>query len=143
MRVGHYDLSISLVSNGYIYIHFLQDFFPNSNACVYTGDHITIAPTGKTHIHFHITNITYQMNNGYITYASSYNTSFCSLNIKDVTNVFSNSSITTKDKKEWLSHAACVNEYNVSFNKTPVDILDYDMDTFDIIFRLFLRGFSA
>lgn len=73
-------------------------------------------------------------------YASSYNSSFCSLPLEDVVRIFRDKTLQTADKKKWLADQACVNEYNVSFHKSTVEMLNDDM-TFDIIFRIFLRGF--
>lgn len=140
LRVGHFNLSVSITANGYIYVHYLHDYVPNSGNCVFSGDHITIAPTGKTHIHFHITSIMYQMDHHQMLYASSYNSSFCSLPLEDVVRIFRDKTLQTADKKKWLADQACVNEYNVSFHKSTVEMLNDDM-TFDIIFRIFLRGF--
>lgn len=143
VRIGHYNLSVSLERNGYMYIHFLQDFMPNSQDCVYSGDHITIAPTGKTHIHFHITNIMYHVDSyGNIVHASSQNTSFCTLPIADMNSVFRDKTMNAIFKKNWLLSVSCTNEYNVSFNRTALEMLHGDRDTFDVVFRIFLRGFA-
>lgn len=142
IRIGHYDLSVSVKPNGYIYIHFLQDFMPNSQGCVYSGDHITIAPTGAAHIHFHITNIIYYMDYGQIVDHESRGESFCTLPIKDMMAVFQNKKTTAVQKKDWLLSTACLNEQLFSFNMNALQRLNGDRDTFDVIFRIFLRGFA-
>lgn len=143
IRIGHYDLSVSITSNGYLYIHFLSDYMPNTGTCVFSGDHITIAPMDTTHIHFHITNITFYMNQGYIDHAKSFNTSFCSLPLETIKEVFQNKHQKIVDKKKWFKNASCVNEQNVSFNKSVMEMLYEDHDTFDILFRIILKGFAT
>ena len=143
IRIGHYDLSVSVATNGYIYIHFLQDFFPHSETCVYSGDHLTIGPTGKTHIHFHITNILYQLDAGHMMHVQSQNIMHCSLPLADIVDVFTSRSYTAEYKKQWLKDSACVAEDLKKMNKNTIQAVQYDHYLFDTVFRLFLRGFPA
>lgn len=144
LKVGKSILSISFTPQGYMYVHFLKHYVKGTKDCLFSGDHLTIAPSGTDNIHFHITKIQYQIDETEtIVGATSYNTSFCSIPIKMIMSTFNKKSLSTEQKQEWLLEQMCLNEYSVSFNKTVADMLYQDSDMKDIVFEVFMSGFVS
>jgi hypothetical protein len=140
---GGIKLSISLARRGYIYVHFLKDYMYGTSDCVFKGDHLTIAPSGEYNIHFHVTRIMYETDSeGHIYNVSSYNTSFCSIPMKNILEIFKGKKMSNTEKQEWFDSQLCLNEYNTSFNKTVKDMLYDDTEMTDVVFKIIMKGIS-
>lgn len=77
--------SLSVASNGFMYLHLLRNHVPYMHDCVYSGAHVTIGPHMKsnTHLHFHITNIDVTIKDGKL-HATKDNRSICSVAFNNI-----------------------------------------------------------
>lgn len=83
--------SLSVASNGFMYLHLLRNFVPYMHDCVYSGAHITIGPHMKsnTHLHFHITNIDTSVKDGKL-HATKNNHAICSIAFNNIDKAIKN-----------------------------------------------------
>ena len=141
LNLGKHKLSVSFARRGYFYVHFLKDSISELNNCIYSGSHLTIGPAGEKddeYVHFHVTHVNYEIDDdGNVVYASSYNTSFCSLKMEDIKKIVKNKKLSKEGKKEKLSTLMCVNKYGTSFNKDVKEMLREDATMIDIVFDIF------
>lgn len=136
-KIGSKMYSLSITENGYIYVHLLSNFIDDTNDCVYNGDHITIAPTGDSYIHFHVTRIQVVMYKKKAIYADSKSTSFCTLPLKDMKATITSKKMQASQKQEWFRSQVCSNEKFESYNKSLFDMLHKDPDMTSVIFHIF------
>lgn len=138
--------SFSVASNGYIYLHLLKDLLSNSQNCVYLGNHITIAPTKKTHIHFHITSLDFTIQDNKITSVRNKSASFCSLDMRKLKHIIEKAK-SDDEILHLVKNEICVNEnldsYMLNVQDTLWNDVRYDEidDIVQLLVALFKKGF--
>jgi hypothetical protein len=143
LKIGQKYVSLSVAANGYIYLHLLKDYLPFTEDCVFKGDHITIAPTKESHLHFHVTRIHLNIEGGQIVGHRSQNTSFCTIPISDLEGIFGNTSASSTVKKEEFMDLVCLNEHMTSFNRNVMEMLNSNKELFDIVVHVMVKGFEG
>ena len=132
--------SISIASNGYMYIHLLRNYVPNTHNCVYSGSHVTIGPhmRSNSHLHFHITNVEVSTKNGQIS-ATKENHAICSISYANLHHV-----ISTKDQQKQRFEALTCIQDNMTLRDIVWDGVRFDQidDTVHMLLSLLKKGMS-
>lgn len=133
--------SISVANNGFMYVHLLQNFVPNTRDCVYNGSHITIGPhmrSKEDYLHFHITNINVTIRDEHIV-GNKTNHAICSTSYKNLEAVFSN----REHQKQRFQELTCLQD-NMSLRDIIWDGVRHDQldDTVSMLLSLFKKGMS-
>jgi hypothetical protein len=134
--------SVSLTENGYMYMHILKEFVDNLENCVYKGDHITIAPTRDTHIHFHITRVQAVVEDKVVVSGKSYNASVCTLPLLPIRQNMSHKKSLMIEKRTWFDQQICESEHNGSINQSTSTVLFHDSYMADLVFKVLQKGFA-
>jgi hypothetical protein len=132
--------SISVASNGFMYIHLLRNFVPNTKDCVYSGSHVTIGPhmRSNTHLHFHITNVDVTSKDGKMS-ATKQNHAICSISYSHLMNV-----ITEKEhQKQRFEQLTCIQD-DMTLRDIVWDGVRFDQidETVDMLLSLLKKGTS-
>lgn len=129
--------SLSIASNGFMYIHLLRNFVPTTHDCVYSGAHITVGPHFKsnTHVHFHITNIEVTVKDGSIHNAKKENHAICSIPYDDIER--------TVDDKSLFEALRCLQD-NMNIRDVVWDSVRFDQldETVELLLALMKKGSS-
>ena len=128
--------SLSVASNGYMYLHLLRSYVPYMHNCVFSGAHITIGPhmRSNTHLHFHITNIEVTITDKKLT-AKKQNHAICSIPFAGIEKAISN--------KHSFENMTCIQDgmtlKDIVWDGVRFDEID---DTLSMMLSLVKKGVS-
>lgn len=137
IRLAKRWYSLSVASNGFMYLHLLRNYIPYHHDCVYSGAHITIGPhmRSNTHLHFHITNIDVQIKDGKLV-AKKDNRAICSV-------AFAHIDKAMKDRMSF-ENLTCIQD-DMSLRDIVWDGVRFDEidDTLNMLLSLVKKGTSS